>query len=87
MTAFHNANSLTTSHTIPRLLQFPWRIPGPSSSLSPHARTPAAFRSRQSKWSDGYWVRLDTEPSAPHHANSDRFWRVGRSNLRGVEES
>ncbi|GBL96114.1 hypothetical protein AVEN_104345-1 [Araneus ventricosus] len=31
------------------------------------------YATRQSKWSGGYRDRLDIQPSAPHHSNSNGF--------------
>ncbi|GBM31190.1 hypothetical protein AVEN_242604-1 [Araneus ventricosus] len=40
------------------------------TSLKPVTQERSILR----KWSDGYWGRLDIQPTAPHHTNSDLFW-------------
>ncbi|GBL75853.1 hypothetical protein AVEN_51681-1 [Araneus ventricosus] len=34
-----------------------------------------AFKGRQSKWSYGYWGKLDIQLSVLHYDNSERFFR------------
>ncbi|GBM47484.1 hypothetical protein AVEN_153696-1 [Araneus ventricosus] len=79
--------------SIPVFSHFLGKTRIPSISLFLRTLTADAFTVQQSKWSDGYWDRLDIQTSIPHHAHSDRFYTltvsfgVEWSQLRGVVRS
>ncbi|GBM72224.1 hypothetical protein AVEN_244011-1 [Araneus ventricosus] len=62
---YQSSISLVNQATKPPTLYFP---------------VPAALITRHSKWSDGYWSRLDIQPSAPRRSDFERLfaltWRI-----------